>query len=217
MSRKIRVTVIRGIDFHTRTLTAPSPYVVLKVGTEKKETKPIYHEHNPAYQESFILDVNDPTIGVLTVEARSHGIENHLIGEGQIPINNLLKDETKRQIVQLTPRGQVEIELFAEDFGYQLPGVNAPGIPVAVPGAAPPVVPYGLPPGVNPTPYGTSGYATPPPVPAYGAPGYGTPPGYGAPGYGTPPPGYGAPGYYPPPGYESYPPPPPGYGGGYGY
>jgi len=191
MSKKIRVTVIRGMDLHTHTLSAPSPYVVVIVGTEKKETKPVHHEHNPAWQESFVMDVNDPNIGVLNLEARSHGIENHLIGTGQIPINNLLKDQTKREIVQLNPRGQLEIELFAEDFGFQQPGV-APGV---APGFPPQQPAYGAPgyppqqPGYPPQPYG--GY--PPQQPGYGAP----PPGYEyqQPGY---PPQQASPYGYPP-------------------
>lgn len=87
MAKHLRITVVRAMDLHTHTLTPPSPYIILTIGSEKKQTQPKHHEHNPAYQDSFSFDVNDPNIGVLDIEARSHGIENHLIGRAEVPIN----------------------------------------------------------------------------------------------------------------------------------
>jgi len=113
----IRITVIKGMDLHTNTLSPPSPYCIVSVGLERKQTQPKHHEHNPAWEESFVFDVNDPNIGVLNIEVHSHGIENHLIGRGEVPINMIPRGQPRREIIQLSPRGQIEVELFAEDYG----------------------------------------------------------------------------------------------------
>jgi Ca2+-dependent lipid-binding protein len=113
----LRVTVIKGEDLHTHTPSPPSPYVILGLGSEKKQTQPKHHEHNPAWEEEFVFDVNDPDIAVLDIEVHSHGVENHLIGRGEIPINTLPRGTPRREMVQLNPRGSIEVELFAEDFG----------------------------------------------------------------------------------------------------
>eukprot|EP00996_Jenningsia_fusiforme_P001159 NODE_205_length_2768_cov_58.839647_g188_i0.p1 GENE.NODE_205_length_2768_cov_58.839647_g188_i0~~NODE_205_length_2768_cov_58.839647_g188_i0.p1 ORF type:complete len:514 (+),score=66.15 NODE_205_length_2768_cov_58.839647_g188_i0:1161-2702(+) len=133
MKGMLQVTILKATNLKKAdTFGKSDPYVVASVSTQSKQTKVIKSNLNPTWNETFVFYptvanqggflLTDLSLAVQCFDYDSIG-EHDELGSGLVDLHDVPFREKVRRVVSMAEKGELYVELFAEDFGV---GCKAP-------------------------------------------------------------------------------------------
>lgn len=193
---RLRVNIISARNLPNADLYKSDPYAILSCAGEQHRTKTINNTLNPTYNEMFYFNNASPFTDLRVMFYDKDFLKDDMLCSCIISLAQVPQGKPCNMYIPLRPKGELNVELLAEDFGQ----VSASAAPMYVgqPNmyASATMVPQAPPANMYPNPYAT----TAPPSGYY----------YQQPYTGMSQPAPPMPNYYPPsaPPMQGQPPPP---------